>query len=289
MIVNFTDANRLVYHYTTSATALEHILKSRSLRFSSYTKTNDPKESKAWQFNLGTNEQRDLGKYDMQELSLWLSNALKTRTKLACFSRDSSPLTGNHLREIFQRGFCKSRMWAQYADRHTGVCLVFERERLHNLIEKRFSSDHLVLSGCVNYLNRSVLPQLEEQQYTINVDFLESVGLEAYVGSHVLTHHQRLFFEKLEDWRDESEFRWVIFANTVNDLFVEFENSLVGIIFGENTDESAIERIMKSTESWGLHYMGLKWKNCSPWYDYGNLRYMKVMKISPDCSKENRE
>lgn len=273
MIDRCTSVDRLLYHYTKASTATNHILKNRLLQFGSYAHTNDPKESKAWRFDAGTNENRDLGKYKMEELSIWLSKELKDRTKLACFSTDTAPLSGDHMKDIFNRGFCKPRMWANYAEKHTGICLAFERERLHKLIEKQFNANCLVLNDYVTYVNRSVISDLSQQQYMINVDYLESVGREAYVRSHLSTHYRRLFFEKMTDWRDESEYRWVIFSDTADNFYLDIEDCLVGIIFGENTKEDDIEQVMKMTESWGLDYMGLKWKNCSPWYDYGNLRY----------------
>ena len=278
MIDRCTSADRLLYHYTKASTATSHILKNRLLQFGSYAHTNDPKESNAWKFSLGTNEDRDLGKYTMEELSVWLSKELKGRTKLACFSTDTAPLSGEHMKDIFNRGFCKPRMWANYAEKHTGVCLVFERERMRKLIEKQFSSCN-ALNDYVTYVNRCVTPDLLQQQYTINVDYLESVGRKVYVRSHLETHYRHLFFEKMMDWRDESEYRWVIFSDTVDDLYLDIEGCLVGIIFGENSKENDIEQIMKMTESWGLDYMRLKWRNCSPWYDYENLRYARGKKF----------
>jgi hypothetical protein len=275
VIENFTSADKFLYHYTSSSTAMEHILKDRSLRLGSYTKTNDPKESKTWQFSLGTNESRDLGKYKMEEMSNWLSNELKLKTKLACFSMDTVPLSGWHFRDIFNRGFAKPRMWAQYARGHTGVCLVFDRQKLHELIHARFEAEHTVVSGRVAYVNRDVVPDFSKQQYTINIDHLEAVGSDAYVRDHLLTHYQQLFFEKMTDWRDESEFRWVVFATTGNDLYVDLTDALVGIVFGENTDPLEIEKMMEITKPWRLRYMGLKWRNCSPWYDYGNPKYFR--------------
>jgi hypothetical protein len=273
MIDRCTSADQLLYHYTTASTATSHILKNRLLQFGSYAHTNDPKESKAWRFTVATNEDKDLGKYETEELSLWLSKELKDRTKLACFSTDTAPLSGDHMKDIFNRGFCKPRMWANYAEKHTGLCLVFERERMHKLIEKQFSAC-IVLNDYVTYVNRGVIPDLSQQQYTINVDYLESVGREAYVRSHLKTHYRQLFFEKMMDWRDESEYRWVIFSDSADDLSLDIEDCLVGIIFGENTEKDDIGQVMEMTESWGLDYMGLEWRNCSPWYDYGNLRYV---------------
>jgi hypothetical protein len=281
MIENLTIADKYVYHYTKAHIALDHIIKERSLRFGKYINTNDPKETKTWQFDIGTNENRDLGRYNMNALSEWLSRELKLKTKLVCFSTDTDPLTGDHISDIFKRGYCKPRMWAQYADNHTGICLVFARQKLSELIDAQFGTSYLILSGHVSYVDRIIVRKLDEQQYMINLDFLESVGKEAYVRSHLETHYKVLFFEKMSDWRDESEFRWVIFSETEADIYLDYKDSLVGIMFGENTNQTLLRQIMDLTEDWGIRYMGLKWKNCSPWYDYGNLLYIRGVKNSP--------
>ena len=83
MIENITSSDQLVCHYTKARTAIDFILKDRTLLFGSYINTNDPKESKNWEFNYGTNEGRDLAKYNMKELSEWLSSNLKNYSKIA--------------------------------------------------------------------------------------------------------------------------------------------------------------------------------------------------------------
>ncbi|EAT13601.1 DUF2971 domain-containing protein [Bermanella marisrubri] len=283
MIESIKSEKQYFYHYTKAETALDFILKNRNLRLGSYDQTNDPKETKSWKFNFGTNENRDLSKYKMEELSAWLSFELKGKAKLLCFSMDSAPLTGNHLNDIFNRGYCKPRMWAQYGQNHKGVCLVFDRSKLDKLIYERFSHDQ-ILSSSIEYKNRGIAPNLysaDDQQYMINIDHLENVGPEQYVYDHLMAHHKRLFFEKMSDWRDESEWRYVVFSRSSDDLYLEFQDSLVGIMFGDDTDDQAVSDIMELTKGFGLRYMGLKWKNCSPWYDYGNLRYMPGMQNSP--------
>ena len=85
----------------------------------------------------------------------------------------------------------------------------------------------------------------------------------------------------MTDWRDESEWRCVVFSDSEDDLYLDIKDIIYGIMFGENKDERMIQKIMEQTESWRLKYMGLKWKNCSPWYDYGNLRYLPGIKNSP--------
>jgi hypothetical protein len=281
MIEHVTSTDAFLYHYTKAATARDLIFENGTLLFGRYAETNDPKETKTWQFDLGTNFNIDLGAYKMDELSTWLSNELKYSARLACFSMDTAQLTGDHLQDIFKRGFCKPRMWAQYAERHSGVCIVFDRQKLTQQVEARLGSSYLVLSGAVRYVDRNIVRNLADQQYMINLDVLESLGREAYADRHLKTHYQRLFFEKMNDWRDESEWRWVVFGNANTDLHLDITGCVAGVMFGENTEEKVIQDIMDKTESWGIRYMGLKWKNCSPWYDYGNLRYMSGIKNSP--------
>ncbi|MDZ7892818.1 MAG: DUF2971 domain-containing protein [Rhodoferax sp.] len=190
-------------------------------------------------------------------------------------------MTGNHINDIFIRGFSKPRMWAQYADRHTGVCMVFDRARLDAAISMQVAGANRVLAGPVEYIDRSILRDMaSDWQFMINIDALEDLGKERYADLHLQTSYKRLFFEKMTDWRDECEWRWVAFASSNQDLYVAYGDALIGVMFGEETSEKSIQDIMDMTESWGLRYMGLRWKNCSPWYDYG-LRYLPGIKNSP--------
>ena len=275
MIEGVKNADQFLYHHTTVETAIAFILKNKSLKFGRYTGTNDPKEAKTWDFDLGTNGTIDLGKYDMREVSRGLSGDLKERARVACFSKDTAPLSGNHLHDIFRRGYCKPRMWAQYASKHAGVCIVFERAKLAQLVQSQFGSRGPILAGPVTYVDRSVVRNLvRDQAYMINIDVLETVGRNRYAALHLRTHYQRLFFEKMADWRDESEWRWIVFADTADELLLDLEDSIAGVMFGEVCEEKAITEVMNITEGWGIRRMGLKWKNCSPWYDYANLRYV---------------
>jgi hypothetical protein len=272
MIEGIKDATQFLYHYTKASTALDFILASKTIRLGSYTRTNDPKEAKDWRFDFGTNENRDLGRYKYEELSNWLTDQLKRNAKLVCFCTDTAPLTGDHVRDIFNRGFCRPRMWAQYADQHTGMCLVFDRAKLTKHIGAQLAPEHFVISGPVQYVNRSVIPSLyTDNEFTINIDVLEKDGPEIYAQRHLQMFYQRLFFEKMTDWRDEKEWRWVVFAPTETDINIKFEDSLAGVMFGDASADETIDKVMAMTQLWGLRYCGLKWKNHSPWYDY--LRY----------------
>ena len=277
MIESVRSSDRYIYHYTKPETAIDFILPNGNLRFSPFRETNDPKESKEWFFEYGSNEGRDFAKYNAAQLSAWLSSTLKDSAQLLCFSGDKEGLSGNHLQDIFSRGFCKPRMWAQYANNHTGICLVFDRARLTQEVESQLGTHGQILKGEVEYYDQGIARKLfdhREQEFMINIDHLEKVGRSNYVADHFSTHYRRLFFEKMSDWKDENEWRYLIHTQDSESKYVEYRSSLVGLMFGENTQDDVIEKAMTITKGRGLRYMGLKWRNSSPWYDYGNLRYL---------------
>ncbi len=269
MITNVTDPNKFLYHYTSAATAIDCILKNRTLRLSPYTTTNDPKERKDWLFDFGTCDPRkDLMRYNREEFSKRLSREFKHKTHLTCFSRDADSLTGNHLFDIFKRGFCKPRMWDRYADKHRGVCLVFDRERLIEQIDRKIGRRFPVFLGPVTYKDQGIGYDPDRQEYTVNVDVLEEVGMGKYLLLHLQWYHQSLFFEKMTDWKDENEWRCLTFTDSGEPVDIHFEQSLVGLVFGDETTPENRQQIMNLNHCRGVHHIGLRWKNSTPWYDW---------------------
>ncbi|WP_411800844.1 DUF2971 domain-containing protein [Aeromonas caviae] len=63
---------------------------------------------------------------------------LKEKTSLICFTKDKI-LSGNHLEDMPLRGFCKPRMWAQYAGNHSGVCLIFDESLFSKFFHEQFN------------------------------------------------------------------------------------------------------------------------------------------------------
>lgn len=266
-----SNSCEFLYHYTKAETAIDYILSSGTLKFSSYRNTNDPKESKDWFFIPGTNENRDLSKYTPEYLTDIMNPRLKLATNLLCFSIDQS-LTGNHLEDTPKRGFCKPRMWAQYADNHKGICLVFNSETLSKEIHKNFNrltyiSDH------IQYKDRLIADIQTEQAFIVNIDCLENWGADEYAYGHGQKFAKRLFFEKALDWSNEDEYRWVVF-DCENELLLEYKNALRGIVFGANCSDDTISKIVNLTKNQALQYQQLKWRNCTPWFDFGRTKWL---------------
>lgn len=264
------DSSQYVYHYTKAETALNYILKDKTLKFSLFNSTNDPKESKDWFFSAGTNENRGLTKYSSDYLSGIMNPRIKSTTHLLCFSKDKE-LSGQHLYDIQKRGFCKPRMWAQYGGNHTGVCLIFDFNTLSRIIVNSFSqktwrADHVL------YKDRLLTEIQTDPAFIVGIDQLEDWGEEEYAFSHSQQYAKRLFFEKAADWQNEDEYRWVVF-DTSNEILLNYQNALKGIMFGEYCSEESIKDIVQITKSAGLKYQKLKWRNCTPWYDFGRQKW----------------
>jgi hypothetical protein len=269
MIIGFRSPDRFVYHYTKLSTARK-ILTSRTFRIGRFISTNDPKETKQWVFSPLTKIQKGFGTFDTNSFSKNFSAAIKQFARVACLSRDQQELSGDHIRDFFLRGWSKPRMWAHYAGNHKGVCLVLDREALHETIVNRFGVDAIIFCEGVTYANRSILSNFDDSDgYGIDWDALRNMGFDLYVQEHLRRFGRRLFFEKLSDWRDEAEFRWVVFSKSADDVFVNITSSLKRIMFSDRCSKASVRGIVSTAGDLNLEYVQLRWKNSSPWYDFG--------------------
>lgn len=271
----FKDQDRFLYHYTSAVTAADYILNNKQLKLGRYINTNDPKETKTWQFSIGTNEDSDLSEYSLQELSKKFTHGLKHKTNLVCFSQDGS-LTGDHTKDIYARGFGKARMWAQYANNHRGVCLIFEKSTIQKAAVNQFGNHRFSLyGGPVIYKDRFITEVNNPTNgFVINADYLEKFGFDEYVKAHVATHHKALFFEKATDWNSENEFRVVVFGEREEELFLNIDNALSGVLFGTDCTEEDITRIVAKCDIKKTQFEQIVWKNSTPWYSFSRLEWI---------------
>ncbi len=280
MIEGFKDHSQLLYHYTKMSTARNHIFRTGRLRMSDFRLMNDPKESRMWKFGLTGAKCGDMKCKEWDELGAKLSTRFKEHARVMCFCRDVEPLTGDHMGDIGRRGFARPRMWAQYAENHTGVCLVFDRVKLSEQIKQACAKAWIVIGSKVNYRDRHIAADLRGH-YEINLDWLERLGFEQYWRQHIRQFGQRLFFEKMEDWRDEWEYRYVAFFEDTPEVFVDMADALVGVAFGVDAKVEDVDALIEVLLPTKVKLIGLKWENAMPWYDYGNFKYDRNMRNSP--------
>lgn len=236
------DADKYVYHYTSFETAIK-ILYGDNLLFAPLSRTNDTTEQKsriAYDFVSDDAFMKDKDKFERYWLN-WTANS-----KVLCFSRDreksAESLEGVKVRnkmEMSGRGFALPRMWAQYAETHSGVCLIFRKEELIDRVEKLNPDamhDNIHYTEWYNRFNLSrvtfdsMMEIISRRNNTIHAS-------ELFKQYPEFANH--LFFTKLLDWKGENEFRIVI--PDTNDEVIEVDgvaSLLAGVTVGERMPDS---------------------------------------------------
>ena len=242
MVEENRDPTGLVFHYTTKEFALEHILHKRLLKMGEYSKTKDPKESKAWSdftFDLSRNSDRWSDALDAREEIRRVQNC----TRILCLTLDSEG--DPYQATVEKRGFGLSRMWAQYAGGHTGVCLGFDASLLGQAIKETVPFPRDLLQDQVRY---SILseenPREKVAAFDIDVIRAKELGHSEAMREHVKTHAKNFFFKKAQDWRDEREYRWVYCAKPDDsEILVPIEESLKQVVLGVDFPEAFISLV----------------------------------------------
>lgn len=225
------DGETYLYHYTSAAT-LAKIIEGQTFRMGPYIKTNDPRETSAWSTTISVALDGDFRPHDDDVRELWSHiGDVRDGVKLACFTLDSK-IDQPGLRPPFHRGWARARMWHQYAEAHSGVCLIFDRAAWEGTLRDSAEAESVkVHDGPVRY------EDVGHAHFTSILDFssaeLRAGGGRAAVTRIVEQHRNDLFFMKNKDWESEREYRYMAISTT-EEVFVPVSGSLVGIVFGQD-------------------------------------------------------
>lgn len=265
------NGNKFLFHYTTYSSALG-ILLSQQMRLSSLANMNDPLEFE--------DHSRDglvfHGNPSNEDLAKWIHDfveAVKEKNRsvrLASFAMDmplNNPPKGaqDNLYNNLCKGWARSRMWAQYADKHRGICLIFDKENLIKAFKDEFKED-----SC-EALCKAV-------EYTNDLDPLKDALCKS-CKSLLTTEKINFLFQKCQDFRDEQEFRLLLINKKLKDAkeLVSFSiaDSLCGVISGVNfpkEDRLPLERAMEFCNP-EIRYFSIRWEYGVPnLYDYAHSR-----------------
>ncbi|HLY22255.1 MAG TPA: DUF2971 domain-containing protein [bacterium] len=258
--------DRYLYHYTSIETALSHILPQGALRLGPFTKTNDPRESKDWKFVFVSykNAFAEVSEEERARLAREAAQLAKNTCKVLCLTEDDERAVGGGIDSIYWRGFCRPRMWAQYADKHRGICLIFDRAQLRESIMTSLEASSVLFERSVEYHNRSSAPPPSKGPFFLNLDSMRSDGPERTIRKHISEYWRELFFEKALDWQDEKEFRWVVWDLTHSEHFVNFGSALRGIVVGPEFDDRLLPGLGDYVARYDLYLCRLDWNNGVP-------------------------
>lgn len=202
----------IIYHYTKASTAIDYIFNNNELLFRQARKSNDPIESRkadrrisyfGAEVNKVTTQQQV---QDENEVHNFIEN-MEERFHQICFCQNRmgenfanenfiSTFAGNE--ELF--GFTKLRMWDQYADKFSGVCIAFSKKKILSQNITKFD----IIESNVEYLTFQDL--LLKKPGDIQGNHLVKVGKEKY-KEQLEKSVKESFFYKHIDYENETEYR----------------------------------------------------------------------------------
>lgn len=268
----------LIAYYTDGAAAFHHILPERRLRLSAFERMHDPRENKEWAGSAG-----HLGPYgsagsledvrkaieaapriDLRTVMDQADFARMRHTKLLCLAGDT---TVRSPQEDFHRAYARPRMWEQYADNHTGACLLFNPDELRAIVVPQLEDQGRTWTGNVAYDNTAI-QAAGVDAYHLSYNKLLAAGggsIEAGVIAHLEQHHRLLFFTKMEDYREEREVRYVLYDGK-DELFahVEYGDSLRAVVLGVDFPAAMLRQAAEACASWNVPVRRMAWPNYGP-------------------------
>ena len=202
----------IIYHYTKAATAIDFILFNNQLKFNGARKSYDPIESrKAERKTVYYDSEVDKLRskqhsQDANELHVFVDDMEKQFNQVCfCQNRMGSDFASEYYLSNFEGheesfGFTKLRMWDQYADKFSGVCIAFSKEKILSLNSKQFE----LIEGDVKYLTFEELST--KKIGDIQGNHLVNVGKEKY-KKQLKQLVKESFFYKHIDYSGETEYR----------------------------------------------------------------------------------
>lgn len=265
-----TNNDDNLFHFTSAETVIDFILKENTLKFSSFNYVNDPKESKSWPFKF-------YGDYieNKKKLSPLLfekcNETIKDHWLVLCMTKADKDIVYD------------MKMWDSYGQRHKGVCLVFDHKKLSKVLNSQkdnflFESEILYSKEMVNEINIYSIegffyiylglnfPFLINQvknmynpflltnisdPFMISLERFLYIGRENYMKWHSVHFYKTLFFNKSLFWKQEKEYRYILYSDKVVDKkFMNFKDSLKEVVLGNDINSSnriKIKEMLKGT------------------------------------------
>jgi len=281
-----------VFHYTKKAIAIEDILFSKKLKLSCLKDTNDPREYKFHLLNMmGWSLPDDITNL-IKDAHPVIDNILKNecRSLFFCSNKKPTVILENKTQieddNSYSKGWCKSRMWSQYGESHFGICLVFSKEKIEEALESEESKIHKYQADYVKYLQKE---RIAPKAVTLDGNRLAKEGVQKYSKAFVLENMDELFFRKHADYRDESEYRVVVFDPDKKMEYIDIGPLIKGVIVGDRTPKVYFSLINKLCEALQVESRRLHWDRGKPHLIYCKDEKESSMELLKKLKIENEE
>jgi len=246
-----------ICHYSTIETAIQKILFTNKLKFSSVKMVNDPFEY--FDITIGYGGKLPLNfdnkireEMNRQLLSIMRKSVDKCQNyKIACFCRNEEGANLHHF-SYDKLGFAKPRMWTQYGDSHKGCCIVFDKTKLEENI--RHQGINIVKSSSIEYLNSyDLFKNYPHGDYSE----LKKYGYDGYQEKMIenLVNH---YFRKHLDFCNENEYRIVI-ESELEDQYIIVKNTIKMIVVSDKIDNFFLEYLRNYTKQNRIPIIRIFW------------------------------
>jgi hypothetical protein len=217
-----------LFHYTHWETALMYIIPKGEIKFSPLGKTNDPVEFSNYSPEVIANTPYN---YEQIRKLLALSKELleiRKDVKVASFVRNIKS------KQPFSKGYLRTRMWSQYAEDSTGVCIVFDKNLLVNSV-KRCLKNKIIFSGNIKYTDDLAIKEILRVRETITPnEFFNK-------------YYRKFLFEKFKDYKDENEFRIAILDdNCIDPIYIRLDPKTIKYVIAGPKTVKEVTSVLRS-------------------------------------------
>lgn len=298
------EQGKFLYHYTTLQTACAKIIPSGRFLPSPLGRVKDPVEQKLrialgpveppTEMPTSTAEEQQAFKAAWDRRKYWMHadesfgmhqgtfwSRILEDLRVASLTEDRAHADETATTHLREPGWAHPRLWEHYAERHTGVCLVLNREafisqyevQAASIAERATGTPSHAHHGSVNY-ERARL----ETIYVAREELAEYSTEDFYFGDlYKLSaagrgrHWDKLVFTKMRDWDSECEYRLALFIPSDWEgpahldpaldptMYPEpwyglpLHDSLSGVILGANADEWTVPAVVGALDRFAPH------------------------------------
>ncbi|MFT3866179.1 MAG: DUF2971 domain-containing protein [Solirubrobacterales bacterium] len=251
---------RCLCHYTTREAAFGHILPMRELRMPSLRQMRDPLENQSWLIGTGgpAAAEVDSARRKDQEFAYFhfnlLANSIRERARLLALTTDAEGYSPDAI--DFSRGWARPRMWENYGENHSGVCLIFDRDRLIENLTRALQAMDLPTP----YHQKVRYTETGGSELTLDLDELVGKVDSDLVARFIEAHHEEMFFRKALDWATEYEYRFLVTVPEHHGaLQIDYGDSLKAVVVGERFPGWERPAAHSACRQAGIEAMRLEW------------------------------
>jgi len=240
----------LLAHFT-SINKLELILDDMSLRFGCLENTNDPYENRNIFFTYRM-QLKEGGRLSTISDYYYKDEKSKNKFYLLCFSNrlNRSDLIN------------KPRMWSQYANNHNGCCIILNKKEFDNSFS-RFRYQRKDSSEIFYNLNK-IHKKITDLSYQLSKFVDEETKIEI-IRDFLWEKREYYLFRKMEDWREEAEYRYCVYSSKINDnITIDIKDSIERIVLGDKVSNFMRNAIWVYCKVKKVHLTQIFWNNGYP-------------------------